>query len=76
MARLRHAAKIGAGANPRFIHAASGWFRFRHDDRSCGWGTWIRTKIDGVRWGIRPVGLPFVGVKGAALQVDGRRGLC
>jgi hypothetical protein len=23
-----------------------------------------------------PVGLPFVGVKGAALQVDGRRGLC
>jgi hypothetical protein len=41
-----------------------------------GWGTWIRTKIDGVRWGIRPVGLPFVGVKGAALQVDGRRGLC
>jgi len=38
--------------------------------------TWIRTKIDGVRWGIRPVGLPFVGVKGAALQVDGRRGLC
>jgi hypothetical protein len=27
-------------------------------------------------WGIRPVGLPFVGVKGAALQVDGRRGLC
>ena len=41
-----------------------------------GWGTWIRTKINGVRWGIRPVGLPFVGVKGAALQVDGRRGLC
>src|SRR5580704_5466119 len=41
-----------------------------------GWGTWIRTKIDGVRWGIRPVGLPFVGVKGAALQVDDRRGLC
>jgi hypothetical protein len=41
-----------------------------------GWGIWIRTKIDGVRWGIRPVGLPFVGVKGAALQVDGRRGLC
>ena len=32
--------------------------------------------INGVRWGIRPVGLPFVGVKGAALQVDGRRGLC
>src|SRR3984893_2578372 len=32
----------------------------------------IRTTIDGVRWGIRPVGLPFVGVKGAALQVDGR----
>jgi len=31
---------------------------------------------NGVRWGIRPVGLPFVGVKGAALQVDGRRGLC
>ena|SRR5437660_2994953 len=28
------------------------------------------------RWGIRPVGLSFVGVKGAALQVDGRRGLC
>jgi len=26
--------------------------------------------------GFRPVGLPFVGVKGAALQVDGRRGLC
>jgi NADPH:quinone reductase-like Zn-dependent oxidoreductase len=25
--------------------------------------TWIRTRIDGVRWGIRPVGLPFVGVK-------------
>ena len=42
----------------------------------CGWGTWIRTRINGVRWGIRPVGLPFVGVKGAALQVDGRRGLC
>jgi hypothetical protein len=41
-----------------------------------GWGTWIRTKINGVRWGIRPVGLPFVGLKGAALQVDGRRGLC
>ena len=41
-----------------------------------GWGTWIRTRIDEVRWGIRPVGLPFVGVKGAALQVDGRRGLC
>ena len=37
-----------------------------------GWGTWIRTRIDGVRWGIRPVGLPFVGLKGAALQVDGR----
>ena len=34
------------------------------------------TKIDGVRWGIRPVGLPFVGVKGAALQVDDKRGLC
>ena len=31
---------------------------------------------ESVRWGIRPVGLPFVGVKGAALQVDGRRGLC
>jgi hypothetical protein len=44
--------------------------------RMRGWGTWIRTKIDGVRWGIRPFGLPFVGVKGAALQVDGRRGLC
>jgi CRP-like cAMP-binding protein len=28
----------------------------------------VRTTIDGVRWGIRPVGLPFVGVKGAALQ--------
>lgn len=41
-----------------------------------GWGTWIRTRINGVRWGIRPVGLPFVGVKGAALQVDDRRGLC
>ena len=41
-----------------------------------GWGTWIRTMITGVRWGIRPVGLPFVGVKGAALQVDGTRGLC
>jgi hypothetical protein len=26
--------------------------------------------------GVRPVGLPFMGVKGAALQVDGRRGLC
>src|ERR1700730_14400806 len=39
-------------------------------------GTWIRTKSSGVRWGIRPVGLPFVGGKGAALQVDGRRGLC
>src|SRR5580704_2885171 len=37
-----------------------------------GWGTWIRTMINGVRWGIRPVGLPFVGGKGAALQVDGR----
>jgi hypothetical protein len=35
-----------------------------------------RIEEDGVRWGIRPVGLPFVGVKGAALQVDGRRGLC
>ena len=31
----------------------------------------IRTRINGVRWGIRPVGLPFAGVKGAALQVDG-----
>ncbi len=41
-----------------------------------GWGTWIRTRTDGVRWAIGPVGLPFVGVKGAALQVDGRRGLC
>ena len=41
-----------------------------------GWGTWIRTKIGGVRWGIRPVGLPFVGVKGAALQVDGVDVVC
>jgi catechol 2,3-dioxygenase-like lactoylglutathione lyase family enzyme len=32
--------------------------------------------VNHIRWGIRPVGLPFVGVKGAALQVDGRRGLC
>jgi hypothetical protein len=46
------------------------------ETRLPGWGTWIRTKIDGVRWSIRPVGLPFVGVKGAALQVDDRRGLC
>jgi hypothetical protein len=47
-----------------------------HIREVCGWGTWIRTRINGVRWGIRPGGLPFVGVKGASLQVDGRRGLC
>jgi hypothetical protein len=50
--------------------------KIRPETEPLGWGTWIRTRINGVRWGIRPVGLPFVGVKGAALQVDGRRGLC
>ena len=39
-------------------------------------GPGFEPRLTESRWDIRPVGLPFVGVKGAALQVDGRRGLC
>ena len=48
--------------------------RFEADFLAGGPG--FEPRLTESRWGIRPVGLPFVGVKGAALQVDGRRGLC
>ena len=82
---INHSWKERGGRHAKFIEPPS-------SHSSCTWGypiptpifehlfltrgSWIRTKTDGVRWDIRPVGLPFVGVKGAALQVDGRRGLC
>src|ERR1700736_3468882 len=60
--------------NPREDQRFSQTRKNQPGDRTAWLGAWIRTRINGVRWGIRPVGLPFVGVKGAALQVDGRRG--